>query len=75
MSRTKSALVTALLGLVVLPAVAEDPAIIARAQLEPTTLGPGESARLVVELDVPTGWASVEPRSGRGAPGADARRA
>ena len=66
MSRTKSALVTALLGLVVLPAVAEDPAIIARAQLEPTTLGPGESARLVVELDVPTGWHlwSLDPGEG-----------
>lgn len=66
MSRTKTALVAALAGLAALPVAAEDPAITARAVLEPAALGPGESARLAVEIDVPAGWHlwSLDPGEG-----------
>lgn len=75
MSRTQIALVLALVGLSVSPASAEDPAITARAQLEPTSLGPGESGRVVVEIDVPAGWHlwSLDPGEGPQALSLDVR--
>lgn len=48
------------------PARAEDPKLLAQAQVEPTNLAPGESGALLLTLELPEGWHlwSLDPGPG-----------